>query len=45
MGCVPPGFALVMWPVAATFAPLYGLVIFRKMFGDWPFYSSSPSCG
>lgn len=32
MGFVPPGFAMVMWPFAAMYAPLYGLVLLRQMF-------------
>lgn len=27
MGFVPPGFALVMWPFALLYAPLYTLVL------------------
>lgn len=45
MGFVPPGFAMAVWPFVAMFAPLFGLVLFRKVFGDWPVYSFSPSCG
>jgi len=33
MGFVPPGFAMIMWPFAIAYAPLYGLVMFRKTFG------------
>lgn len=33
MGFVPPGFAMAMWPFAAMYAPLYSLVLVRRMFG------------
>jgi hypothetical protein len=32
MGAVLPGLALFAWPIAAAYAPLYGLVMWRQMF-------------
>jgi hypothetical protein len=32
MGAVLPGLALFAWPMAAAYAPLYGLVLWRRMF-------------
>lgn len=30
MGAIPPGFAMLMWPWAMAYAPLYGLVWLKR---------------